>query len=62
MSKRINVNPDHYKSAGRERPDDAARERVKQRPPAPPLPRPRAPKDGKNLTVSARRKPRSPGA
>jgi len=24
MSKRINVNPDHYKVAGRERPGDAA--------------------------------------
>jgi hypothetical protein len=28
MSKRINVNPDHYKLAGRERPGDAG---VKQR-------------------------------
>jgi hypothetical protein len=30
MSKRSNVNPDHYKAAGRERPDDIARERQKQ--------------------------------
>jgi hypothetical protein len=31
MSKRINVNPDHYKSAGRERPGDAARRGRKPR-------------------------------
>jgi hypothetical protein len=28
MSKRINVNPDHYKAAGRERPGDAAAARA----------------------------------
>jgi hypothetical protein len=27
MSKRINVNPDHYKVAGRERPGDAVRKK-----------------------------------
>jgi len=30
MSKRINVNPDHYKIAGRERPGDAVAKRPKQ--------------------------------
>ena len=30
MSKRINVNPDHYKVAGRERPGDAVAKRPKQ--------------------------------
>ena len=33
MSKRINVNADHYKVAGRERPDETARERVKTQKP-----------------------------
>jgi hypothetical protein len=32
MSKRINVNPDHYKVAGRERPGDGVRKKPKQRP------------------------------
>ena len=33
MSKRINVNPDHYKQAGRTRPgDDVVHTRSKQRP------------------------------
>jgi hypothetical protein len=31
MSKRINVNPDHYKVAGRERPGDGVRREPKQR-------------------------------
>lgn len=31
MSKRINVNPDHYKGAGRERPGDARPKPPKQR-------------------------------
>jgi hypothetical protein len=31
MSKRINVNPDHYKTAGRERPTTIAAERMKRR-------------------------------
>jgi hypothetical protein len=31
MSKRINVNPDHYKGAGRERPGDARPKTPKQR-------------------------------
>ena len=31
MSKAINVNPDHYKLAGRERPDTLAAERKSQR-------------------------------
>lgn len=39
MSKRINVNPDHYKLAGRERPGDAL--------PKPPKQRPRKRKSGK---------------
>jgi hypothetical protein len=30
MSKRINVNPDHYKVAGRERPGDAIARKPKQ--------------------------------
>ena len=30
MSKRINVNPDHYKVAGRERPGDAVAKKPKQ--------------------------------
>jgi hypothetical protein len=30
MSKRINVNPDHYKVAGRERPGDAVAKAPKQ--------------------------------
>jgi hypothetical protein len=30
MSKRINVNPDHYKVAGRERPGDATAKAPKQ--------------------------------
>jgi hypothetical protein len=30
MSKRINVNPDHYKVAGRERPGDAVAKRPKK--------------------------------
>lgn len=29
MSKKNNVNPGHYKVAGRERPDDLAKERMK---------------------------------
>jgi hypothetical protein len=32
MSKRINVNPDHYKVAGRERPGDAVAKKPKQSP------------------------------
>jgi hypothetical protein len=28
MSKKSNVHPDHYKTAGRDRPDDAARARL----------------------------------
>jgi hypothetical protein len=32
MSKRINVNPDHYKVAGRERPDTLAAERTQRLP------------------------------
>lgn len=31
MSKRINVNPDHYKVAGRERPGNAVAKAPKQR-------------------------------
>jgi hypothetical protein len=37
MSGKNNVNPDHYKVAGRDRPDDAARAR--RAPPAPGAPR-----------------------
>jgi hypothetical protein len=33
MSKRINVNPNHYKVAGRERTDEIAKERIKIRKP-----------------------------
>jgi hypothetical protein len=32
MSKRINVNPDHYKLAGRERPGDAAAAKGQKQP------------------------------
>jgi hypothetical protein len=31
MSKRINVNPDHYKTAGRERPGDAVTQEIEKK-------------------------------
>lgn len=61
MSKKSNVHTDYYKTAGRDRPDDAARERMKQRPPERPPESSRTVRGKKNPPVGGKRKSRSPG-